>query len=223
MTQSENGFLGNLISLVLLLIIFPFIQDSYYSGLVFRLLLSFILLFSVYSLIDNQKIFLFACMLAIPTLVTNWGTVLHSQKLILFIDIGSSFIYFSFIIIFFMIHLFRARKVNPNVIYIAISVYLLFGLQGGFLYTLLDLIYPDSFTGGALSDFEQSADLIHTRLTYFIYYSYSTMTTLGYGDIVATKPHAQYLSVMYAVLGQLYLTVLLAKLVSSYVSYKQID
>ena len=55
----------------------------------------------------------------------------------------------------------------------------------------------------------------------FTYYSYVTLTTLGYGDITPKTPTAKYLATLEAIIGQLYLAVLIARLVGLYIAQEQ--
>ena len=81
------------------------------------------------------------------------------------------------------------------------------GLIWAYAYILLN-----HFDSGAfhMSNYETLANEVEL----FTYYSFTTLTTLGYGDIVAVSAQARMLSVLEAVFGQLYLAIVIAKLVS---------
>src|SRR5262249_20837672 len=99
----------------------------------------------------------------------------------------------------------------------AISVYLLMGMAWGMLYVLLNLLQPASFhlpelnTAGVFEPAQRRYDI---SLADFIYLSFVTLSTLGYGDITPTTIPAQTVVWMEAILGQIYLAVLIARLVS---------
>jgi voltage-gated potassium channel Kch len=100
---------------------------------------------------------------------------------------------------------FRARTVDAEHVYAALSAYLLAGLYFGLLYWVLEQLQSGSFaTPGNFS-----------RIT-AIYFSFVTLATLGYGDIVPRTDVARSLAVVEAVGGQLFLAVLVARLVSLY-------
>lgn len=88
-----------------------------------------------------------------------------------------------------------------------LDAYLLAGVIFGFCYWLLDQAWPASF-GPAL------ASLL--GLSQAIYFSFVTIATLGYGDIVPVSDLARGIAILEAVSGQLYLVVLVARLVSLY-------
>ena len=92
-------------------------------------------------------------------------------------------------------------------IFAALDAYLLAGLIFAVCYWLLDQTWPASFGVASASDL----DLAHA-----IYFSFVTIATLGYGDIVPASDATRGLAILEAVSGQMYLTVLVARLVSLY-------
>jgi len=103
---------------------------------------------------------------------------------------------------------YRAGPVTVHRIQGAIAVYLLLGLTWASAYALLYHLRPEAFTGSL-----DAAALPQT----WIYYSFVTLTTTGYGDIAPVHPVARSLATAEAVAGQLYVAVTLARLVSLYV------
>ena len=99
----------------------------------------------------------------------------------------------------------RRGPITANRIEGAIAVYLLLGLVWAHAYGLVTLWHPGAFTGAV-------DDRGPLRWTY--YYSFVTLTTMGYGDIMPVHPLARAAAVLEALTGQLYLTILLARLVS---------
>jgi len=105
----------------------------------------------------------------------------------------------------------RATSIGSEHIYAALSAYLLAGISLGVLYWALEQAWPGSLSyGGAVANNFSQAD--------GIYFSFVTLATLGYGDFVPKTEVARGLTVLEAVAGQLYLGVMVARLVSLYVS-----
>jgi ion channel len=100
---------------------------------------------------------------------------------------------------------FRAGPVTRHRIQGGIAAYLLLGLAWAKSYVLLETLQPGSFSG--------AVDLAgwHRGLVYF---SFVTLTTVGYGDILPVRPAARSLAMLEAVVGPLYIAILLARLVS---------
>ena len=111
---------------------------------------------------------------------------------------------------------FRETRVTWNTVSAALCIYLLFGIAYGLFYCLLFVLDPSSF---AFSRQEQSAGIFDSQsLINGIYYSLITMTTLGYGDIVPVTPVTRMAAGVQALLGQLYVAVLVARLVGMQVA-----
>jgi hypothetical protein len=105
----------------------------------------------------------------------------------------------------------RATSIESEHIYAALSAYLLAGLSFGVLYWALEQALPGSFHyGGSATAHFSEAD--------GVYFSFVTLATLGYGDFVPKTGVARGLVILEAVAGQLYLGVMVARLVSLYVS-----
>ena len=118
-----------------------------------------------------------------------------------------NFFFFLAIVILLISQIAASKKVNTKVIIEAINGYLLSGI----LFASLTNLIMQSSSGAYSFQLEHEAGIIDV-----IYYSFVTLTTLGYGDIVPVAPFAKSLSVLNAVFGQIYLTVIIALLVGKY-------
>ncbi|MGC1272104.1 MAG: potassium channel family protein [Planctomycetaceae bacterium] len=106
---------------------------------------------------------------------------------------------------------FRARSVDREHLYAALDAYLLFGVFLGVLYCTLERAWPASLAVAG----QDSAEPL--SLPTSIYFSFVTLVTLGYGDVLPRSEVARGLAVVEAVTGQLYLTVMIAHLVGLHV------
>ena len=97
----------------------------------------------------------------------------------------------------------------------ALSVFLLVGVLWQLLYQTADLVFPDAFAGLSGEP--------GVRLTQLFYFSFVTLTTLGYGDITPTRPETMSLVTVEAVVGQAYLVVVVAYLVARLVSERGVE
>ena len=104
----------------------------------------------------------------------------------------------------------RAHRVDSEHLYAALSAYLLAGLVFGVIHFIIERAYPGSYGMNGLTM------LVPFNIHEAIYFSFVTMATLGYGDIVPISPAARSFSIVEAVLGQLYLAVMIARIVSVY-------
>ncbi len=114
-------------------------------------------------------------------------------------------------------YLFHTNEINRDVIYAAIAIYILLGAIFVPLYGLIDtftLILSDgtvnAFTGSI------AGEGVIFAWQDFVYYSYVTLTTLGYGDILPATFLAKWAVTAEAIIGVLYITIVMARLVGLY-------
>jgi hypothetical protein len=99
----------------------------------------------------------------------------------------------------------RSPAVNLETVYAALSTYLLAGLFFGVIYTAIEYIWPQSFSGP--DDFTQASA---------VYYSFVTLATLGYGDFLPRTELARGIATFEVIGGQLYLAVMVARLIGAF-------
>lgn len=105
----------------------------------------------------------------------------------------------------------RARKVTHQLIISAVNLYLILGMFYAHIYTVLDWFHPESFSLQVPK--QESA-------SHFVYFSFVTLATLGYGDITPKTEFAQRLAITEAVIGQFYGSLVVAYLLSLYIGYR---
>jgi hypothetical protein len=153
----------------------------------------------------QRKLFLLASFIAGVALVVRWVALWkETPQLQLW---GDTWTVLAILIIalILLVQVFRTGPVTHLRIQGAIAVYLLFGIGWAHAYHIAAILIPGSFnySAGELSSVQDWA-----------YYSYVTLTTLGYGDITPVRPIARNLAITEALTGQLYLAVMLARLVA---------
>jgi hypothetical protein len=109
--------------------------------------------------------------------------------------------------------IFSEKEITAETIKGAISVYFLMGFFWAFLYSLVLLVNPGAFSF-------QTGTFEYSSLTYF---SFTTLTTLGYGDFTPVSWMARNLTILESTFGQIYLTVLIARLVGLHIVGKRQD
>ena len=100
-------------------------------------------------------------------------------------------------------------QITNDRLYVSVSLYFLLGMTWYAFYTFINSVQPGSFAEAGVS----LTDRLPASKT--LYFSYATLTTLGYGDIVPVKPLARIVSVLEAVAGVLYIAITVARLVAS--------
>jgi hypothetical protein len=127
------------------------------------------------------------------------------------VSIVLSFVFDVFIVVVIFRRVFSNERPNSETIFGALCIYLLVGFAFASLYGMVAAIQPRAF----YLDPQTNLHAIPNRFD-FIYYSFATMVSLGAGGITAVSAPARSLSVIEAIIGVLYLAVLIARLMSAY-------
>ena len=168
--------------------------------------------------IDSRGRFLLVLAVGLPGLaLSGLGVSLGNANLVA-VGLVLSGIQVGIIVVGIVRGILTLRDVSANAVLSAACGYLLLGLLWSAVYGLTEIAFTGSFTdqGRAIRE-------IDDPLREMVYYSYVTLTTLGYGDVVPQLPMARSLAVLEAVSGQLYMAILVAGLVGRYASQKRSD
>lgn len=210
--QLERPLLFLLLSLLLLFVLTPFFETT----ILIDFVASAILCFGVYAVSANRTVLLICVVLVVLAITALWmehwipdrrlpisGSLLHIA-------------FFAVVLVQILRQVFGEGEVDGETIAGAICIYLLIGVLWADLYSVLEAVRPGSFSGALADVGGAEAPLSRVQRTEFTYYSFVTLSTLGYGEIVPTTPQARALASLEAVAGQLYLAVIVARLVAMY-------
>ena len=206
------GFRNLLFFLLLYIIGSPFLAPYPSLAVLAHISLSMTLFFSVYAVHKQQHQRSIAVVLLLPLLILYW---LGIYDLISFSKIGANLLFvlfYSLLIYSFTLQILREQRVTIHVLFATFSIYLILGLFWGSLYTLLNELTPGAFSGALLENAQGSTAHI------FNYFSFVTLTTLGYGDITPQTAGASSLCQMEAIVGQFFTAVVIAWLVGMHVT-----
>lgn len=121
-------------------------------------------------------------------------------------------------------HIARQERMTLDTILGGVSVFLLIGVIFGYVFSMVETVFPGSLvSGGAILKPVANASGQVERRPEAIYFSFITLTTVGYGDIVPARSMARVLAVIEALLGQIFLTTFLAFLVGNYLAQREVQ
>ena len=195
-------------NLVLLILIFFFIFIIPYFPVAWHHLLgnvffSLIFFISIFALNTGRKTML---TIAVIAFVTEWISEWIQMSLLNYISLLINILFFQIIVIKMIIQIAKNKKADARVIFESINGYLLIGLM--FTTWVAVAMRYDS---GAFSFPTDSPSLQD-----YTYFTFVTMTTLGYGDITPQLPFARSMSMLISTTGQIYIAVIIAMLVGKY-------
>jgi len=203
------SFHNLLIWLLLYILVSPIFASLPSTDILVSVLMTAVLFSAMYAVNRKSRLFTPAIILMGLTLILFWINVFN---LVSFSKPASTLIiciYFGLLSYSMARFIFSARDITPSLISAALCLYLIFGMFWGSLYSLLEHLQPGSFAGGLLTDPGGHVDSLH----YFQYFSFVTLTTLGYGDILPQTEIATSFCQVEAIIGQFFMAVLIARFV----------
>lgn len=198
-----------LIALVLLFMAAPFIEVLRWGRVIELLLTTLVLVSAVLAVGAQRRMLLVTTLLVLPVLVGKWGHHFRPDLISPAASISCALVFIAFIIANLLRFVLRAQRVNGEVLCASVSAYLMLGLLWALAYRLVAALTPGAFAFNANT--EQSMQGFNA-----FYFSFVTLTTVGYGDITPVSNVARMLATMESMTGTLYVAVLIARLVALY-------
>jgi voltage-gated potassium channel len=197
-----------LITLLLNFFITPLVFHPFLK-IVFRIVTSAGLMLAGANFIQRDKILLRNVWFVFGMLIIGMVTFSNLKPETFGIELTQYimlFLFFFVITINLLQQIFSIKEVTTDVIVGSFCGYILIGIISFFLFVLIDLSIPDAFSGLS-TDFDN-------KISDLFYFAFTCLTTLGFGDILSTEEISQKLAVFTAAVGQFYIAVLVAILVS---------
>jgi hypothetical protein len=198
-------FIFLLISITLMFTLRPFLESFIEIRVLVDIFAILILMSGIYAARPNKSTFYLVLIIAFPALAAH---CLHYFVEVNYIfhasEIFGGFFY-AFMVGVILNYLFKEKRITADAITGAICAYFLIGLMWASIFATLEFTQPGSF--------EIPQNMRDESLS-FTYYSYVTLTTLGYGDITPITTQARSFALLEAMTGQIYLATLVARLVS---------
>lgn len=170
----------------------------------------------VYKKPTVRKLYLLLLLVILLAYVVE-NFVSESEHILTYIRFGLFFLFYAMVTVEVISQVWRTDKVNETVILGLISGYICLGLLGSFLFMSIEMIEPGSY--GGVSEGINAASTTAS----LIYFSYITLMTIGYGEIVPTSDLARNASVLLGLLGQFYLVIITAIVVGKFLGQKMLD
>ena len=209
-TFFQRRFLILLVLILSLLVLAPFLDDFIETRILMDAFLTAIFFAIIFAVKSKRSHVIIASFLALPLIISTWSFYFVELTSISLLTRIFGALFLGYAVINILRIVAQSEEVTKETIYAAIVAYMLMALMWAFFYMILELLAPGSFsiTEGAF----------RTETMRFKYFSFVTITTLGYGDIAPLTNKASSLVMLEALFGQIYLVVLIAWLVGMHVS-----
>lgn len=208
---TERKFSLLFVFLLAYLVLYPYAQHTGLPYMGFRVFGGIVTVLSIYAVSFRRSFLMSALLLAIPVLAQRIVLPRADQGAVALISIVLTFAFDVFIVVAIFHRVFMKDEPTGEAIFGALCVYLLIGFGFAGLYGMVATIQPRAL----YLDPTLNVHIVPDRFD-LIFYSFATLTTLGSSGITPISGAARSISVIEALLGVLYLAVLISRLLAAY-------
>jgi hypothetical protein len=200
-----------LATVVLLFVMQPYVEDLRSARLWQNAGFSLVLFAGAMAVGERKKLMIWAGVLSVAALLPLWINHLRPDVLPREYPLSAGLLFSLFVSARLLRFILRAPAVDSELLCAAVATYLMIALAFTFMYILVWRSNPLGFAWAVDPGPHRKLDGFNA-----IYFSLTTQSTLGYGDIVPVSPTARLLAMTQAVGGMFYMTLIVARLVSVY-------
>jgi voltage-gated potassium channel len=211
--MKQGNFIYMLVGLLILLVIAPTFAEYLPEASSLGVSLTFIsiLFIGVWSLYGHNLWFYTGFILAIFCVALSILNFFLESENIRLLSLFVVLLFCILSVVIAMKQILFSGQISANKLVGSVCIYLLIGVIWAIMYILIDLLTVDAFRGLSIQAENQST-------WEYIYFSFVTLTTLGYGDISPVNEVARTLTYIEAICGQFYIAILVASLVGAHMS-----
>lgn len=196
-----------LAGLLLLLAVMPLVHTPT-GALIANVLNAIVVVTAVVAAGRSRRARWVAAALAAPTLVFQFVGLLSEDQRVLALSFVSGAALYLVAVAYLLRYVLRPDVLTVDKLYGAAATYLLMGVAWAYLYAIVQYLDPGSFAFGGTA--------AALNLRELVYFSFTTLTTVGFGDFTAVRPLARTVVIFEEVVGVLYVAILIARLAGSY-------
>jgi hypothetical protein len=207
---TSNRFLFLLFALIILLVGYPYMPDNQLGAFLGGMMSLLLLVAAIFAVRTHKHALLGASVLALIVVILSvWAFVsgVRGHPLVE----ASFFFFYALTTTVIFVEVIKERELTKNIFIGIVCVYLLIGTAFATLYDFVETIHPGSFRFNAIN-----AGDAPMRWRNLFYYSFTTLTTTGYGDVTPASTYAQSLSIIEGIIGVLFIAVFVARLIGMY-------
>jgi hypothetical protein len=196
------------LALLTLLVALPFLSEIPYGHIILSIVNVIVLLTAVAAVGRSWLSFVIAVILVLPALVFRFLALESGLPGYLALSWGFAAIFYVFILADLLHYVLRRDLMTADKLYGAVAAYILIAVLWAQLHGVTQYFHPGAYAFGGTPKALDMAELI--------YFSFTTLATVGFGDITPALVHSRYLTVLEMVTGVMYVAILIARLTGVY-------
>lgn len=212
----ERSLTAMLIFLVInVVVVYPLSAAGIAGHLLFGIIFGLLLVTGIAATARNTYVLVLFGIIAAVSGVIHWVRYVDPTPALQLADIGASLVSSALLAFVLCVQVFREGEITTARVQGAVAIYLLLAMTWAFAYALIAALDPNAFQ----ETIAVPPNEVDTHR--YMYFSFVTLTTLGLGDIVPLSPLARLLVILESMIGQLFPVILIARLVSLELYYRQ--
>jgi len=205
-----HRFLVLLFALILLLVAYPYTPDNQLGAFLGGMMSLLLLVAAIFAVKTHKIALIGSSILALIVIFLSVWAFISGVRGHPLVE-ASFFLFYALTTTVIFVEVIKEKDLTKNIFIGIVCVYLLIGTAFATLYDFVETILPGSFQFNTINAGETPM-----RWRNLLYYSFTTLTTTGYGDITPTNSQAQSLSIIEGIIGVLFIAVFVARLIGMY-------
>jgi hypothetical protein len=205
-------------------VLLPFLLENEAVGASVRIAIEIMLIGLVLRLNVGRTVVAFVIGIAVLDAIADWTASFHSVPALTLVRLALALGFFGTVAVLIGSTVWRQRDVGAESILAIVAVYLLLGLCWALAFSIVEYLQPGSFQNiceARVGEIGCRAEIADFPRAY--YFSFVTLTTLGYGDVVPVSRAAEGVAAMASVSGQLFIAILIARIVGMYIAQQSVE
>jgi len=205
-----------ILTLTLLLCTIAFPLGSRLIGTnVMQVMITALLIASMYAVIERKWLFRALLLVILPIILSNWFVDPNeSHPYLNWLTALATDVFLVTVLVVIFADIVTSKRVTADLIFGSVAVYLLFGVVVALIFHLINSVDPGSVIA-SIGVVDTVADR-RDEFSELLYFSFVTLTSVGYGDLTPLESPARSVAMLEGIVGQLYIAILVAKLVGVY-------
>jgi hypothetical protein len=196
-------------ALLVLLVMVPFLEDSTWGRIVLNTINIFILFAAAVAVSDSRTCFALAVILGVASIACQVAAFAQWEPQLLLLSRGFGAAFYFLTVSYLLAYVLQREVLTLDKLYGAASAFLMLGLIWAYFYAIVLDFHPGALSGGGTPIEAQ-------KVSEMLYFSFTVLTSTGFGDITPAHPIARMLCVLEQVTGVLFIAILIARLAGTY-------
>jgi len=196
-------------ALLVLLVMVPFLEDLAWGRIILNCISVFILFAAAVAVSDSRVCFALAVILGVATVACQAAAFAMWEPELLLLSRGAGAAFYFLTVSYLLAYVLRREVLTLDKLYGAASAFLMLGLIWAYFYSIVLSFHPGALPAG-------STPIVEVKISEILYFSFTVLSSTGFGDITAVHPVARMLCVMEQVVGVLFIAILIARLAGTY-------